>query len=127
MTKSLRKNVPDVGIELRAACMPRPTCTFVTRSYVKVIICRFAFVTSQELDRNLPVERPDFEKLNNPPQSGVQAMWIGHASVLVQIDGLSVLTDPIFSARCSPSQWFGAKRFRDPPCTIDGLYHVQFF
>ena len=54
-------------------------------------------------------------------------MWLGHASVLVQIDGLSVLTDPIFSARCSPSQMFGSKRYRDPPCTVDGRYFFVIF
>ncbi|KAK3610571.1 hypothetical protein CHS0354_009011 [Potamilus streckersoni] len=77
------------------------------------------------LDINLPILRPDFEKLKNPPESSVQAMWIGHASVLVQFDGITVLTDPIFSSRCAPFQWMGPKRYRDPPCTIKELPDVD--
>lgn len=79
----------------------------------------------EKLDRTLPIVKPDNEKMQNPPQSGVQVMWIGHASVLVQIDGISVLTDPVFSARCSPLQIYGNKRFRDPPCTIEELPNID--
>ena len=52
-------------------------------------------------------------------------MWIGHASILVQFDGITVLTDPIFSNRCSPSQLFGDKRYRPPPCEIEELPTVD--
>ena len=34
----------------------------------------------------------------------VQAMWIGHASLLVQMHGVTFLTDPVLSERCSFSQ-----------------------
>ncbi|KAK3102088.1 hypothetical protein FSP39_008636 [Pinctada imbricata] len=79
----------------------------------------------EELDKILPVEKPDFEKLNNPPVSGIQALWIGHASILVQFDGISVLADPVFSERCSPSQWVGPKRYRPTPCTVEELPHLD--
>ncbi|XP_060069194.1 N-acyl-phosphatidylethanolamine-hydrolyzing phospholipase D-like [Ylistrum balloti] len=75
----------------------------------------------QELDKHLPVQKPDFDQLMNPPKSGVQATWIGHASVLVQLDGITVITDPIFSERCSMFQWIGPKRYRPPPFKIDEL------
>lgn len=108
-------------------CIGNATVTHTSRNFLIIKSGRMksanqllALFFWQELDRNLPIERPDYEKLNNPPQSGVQVMWIGHASVLIQFDGITVLTDPIFSARCSPSQMFGGKRYRDPPCTIDG-------
>ena len=48
-------------------------------------------------------------------------MWIGHATVLAQLDGFTVMTDPVFSQRASVSQWFGPKRYRDPPCTVEEL------
>jgi N-acyl-phosphatidylethanolamine-hydrolysing phospholipase D len=38
------------------------------------------------------------------------ATWIGHATVLMQIDGLNILTDPVFSERTSPVQFAGPKR-----------------
>ena len=40
---------------------------------------------------------------------GIQAAWLGHASVLVQMEGVTFLTDPVFSDRCSPVQWMGPR------------------
>lgn len=36
--------------------------------------------------------------------------WLGHASVLVQTNGLNIVTDPVFSERTSPVQFAGPKR-----------------
>ncbi|CAL1545091.1 unnamed protein product [Lymnaea stagnalis] len=78
-----------------------------------------------ELDKTLPVRKTDLSQFETSPQSGVRHMWIGHASSLVQLDGLTILTDPIFSDRCSPFQWFGTKRYRPPPCAVDQLPKVD--
>ena len=56
-----------------------------------------------------------------PPASGLRATWIGHASVLVEIDGRRVLTDPVWSDRCSPVTWAGPKRFHPPPLPLEAL------
>jgi len=45
--------------------------------------------------------------------------WVGHAAMLVQANGLNVLTDPIFSERASPVQSFGPKRAQPPGLSID--------
>lgn len=75
------------------------------------------------LDENLPVLRPYW--LSKPDNSltadGIRATWLGHASVLAEVDGAVILTDPVFSERCSPSQWFGDKRYRPPACTVQEL------
>ena len=73
------------------------------------------------LKRELPVEKPDLEKLKSPPESGICATWIGHSTVLVQFDGITVLTDPIFSDK----QMFGPKRYRPIPCNIDELPQID--
>ena len=78
----------------------------------------------------LPVHQPNFETLKNPPNEGFQitygitallfalqpthgfyspCSWAGHASFLVQWDGMNLLTDPIFSERCSPVGFAGPK------------------
>ena len=49
------------------------------------------------------------------------ATWVGHTTVLVQVDGVNVLTDPIWSARCSPVQWAGPKRVAAPGVRLDDL------
>src|SRR6185369_15652651 len=42
------------------------------------------------------------------------ATWIGHSTVLLQIGGLNVLTDPVFCRRASPVQWMGPARMIEP-------------
>ena len=41
----------------------------------------------------------------------IRSTWIGHASLLVQMGGWNMLTDPVFGARCSPVP-VGPKRYR---------------
>lgn len=75
----------------------------------------------EELDETLPILKPDKQVLSNPPQSGIRVTWIGHATLLIQMEGLNILTDPIFSSRASFVQIAGPRRYRDPPCTIHDL------
>ena len=53
--------------------------------------------------------------------AGLRATWIGHATTLLEIDGRRVLTDPIWSERCSPSAWVGPTRFHPPPIALADL------
>lgn len=76
---------------------------------------------TQELDQTLPVLLPDRDVLNNPPESQMQVTWFGHSTVLVQMDGVNLLTDPVFSQRASPLAFLGCKRYRQVPCTIHDL------
>ena len=54
------------------------------------------------MDVTLPVKTPEKEKFLNPPTDKIQATWLGHATVLVQMDGINFLTDPVFSEYCGP-------------------------
>jgi N-acyl-phosphatidylethanolamine-hydrolysing phospholipase D len=74
--------------------------------------------SSQELDMIFPVNTPSWDSIRNPPKDKIQCTWIGHSTTLVQMQGTTLLTDPIFSQRCSPSQYFGPKRFRKPACSL---------
>ncbi len=56
-----------------------------------------------------------------PPASGLRVTWFGHATALIEIDGLRVLVDPVFGERVSPSQRFGPKRFHPPPIALQAL------
>lgn len=53
--------------------------------------------------------------------SALRATWLGWATVLVEIDGRHVLTDPVWSERCSPSTLVGPKRFHAPPIALADL------
>ncbi|MBG1233604.1 MBL fold metallo-hydrolase [Aestuariivirga litoralis] len=60
-----------------------------------------------------------------PPQrvdgKEIAATWIGHSTVLLQVAGLNVLTDPFFSKRASPSQLIGPSRVRAPGIALKDL------
>lgn len=47
--------------------------------------------------------------------------WVGHSTLLVQTSGLNLLTDPIWSPRCSPVSFAGPKRVADPGVPFDWL------
>jgi L-ascorbate metabolism protein UlaG (beta-lactamase superfamily) len=46
---------------------------------------------------------------------------LGHSTMLIKLGGAFYLTDPVFSKRASPVQWFGPARFHQPPITIADL------
>jgi len=56
-----------------------------------------------------------------PPASGLRATWLGHSTVLVEIDGARILFDPVWARRASPSSLIGPKRFHEPPLALDQL------
>jgi N-acyl-phosphatidylethanolamine-hydrolysing phospholipase D len=47
--------------------------------------------------------------------------WVGHSSLLIQLGGLNILTDPMWSARASPLQTVGPRRWVPPAVPFDDL------
>ena len=54
-------------------------------------------------------------------EADVAATWIGHASVLLQLGALNVITDPVFCERAFPVQWLGPRRVMDPAIPLGDL------
>jgi L-ascorbate metabolism protein UlaG (beta-lactamase superfamily) len=59
------------------------------------------------------------------PDTGLRATWLGHSTVLIEIDGLRVLTDPVWGPRASPSRLVGPKRFQPVPVPLRALPAVD--
>ncbi|CAG4927797.1 unnamed protein product [Acidocella sp. C78] len=55
------------------------------------------------------------------PEGHAAVTFIGHASFLIRLPGLVLLTDPILSERCSPVGWAGPRRVRPPGLTLDAM------
>lgn len=55
------------------------------------------------------------------PDSGLRITWIGHSSSIIEIDGVTLLIDPVWDERAAPTQWAGPKRFFPPPISLDDL------
>jgi N-acyl-phosphatidylethanolamine-hydrolysing phospholipase D len=51
--------------------------------------------------------------------------WVGHATVLLQLDGLNILTDPNWSERASPLGWAGPRRLNPPGVAFEDLPRID--
>ena len=63
----------------------------------------------------------DASVYNTPPQNGLRITLVGHSSLLIEIDGYTILTDPVWSDRVSFTQLMGPKRFFKPPIALADL------
>jgi L-ascorbate metabolism protein UlaG (beta-lactamase superfamily) len=69
--------------------------------------------------------RPNF---HNWPDTGIHAAWLGHSTVLLKVDGFTILTDPVLSTRVGISlgpMTLGIKRLVDPATLAPDLPHVD--
>jgi L-ascorbate metabolism protein UlaG (beta-lactamase superfamily) len=55
----------------------------------------------------------------------MRVTWIGHATVLVQTQGMNILTDPVWSERASPVSFAGPKRVREPGVRLEDLPKID--
>lgn len=72
-----------------------------------------------EPDLPLPVVERTRQDFADPPDSGLRATWLGHSSVVLEIDGKTILTDPHWGPRSSPFVRIGPKRWYAPPLPLD--------
>ena len=47
--------------------------------------------------------------------------WVGHSTLFIQLQGLNIVTDPMWSDRASPVTWAGPKRFVKPGISLNCL------
>ena len=66
-------------------------------------------------------DMPYGEKPESRIDSGIRITFINHTSFLIQVDGINILTDPVYSKRASPFTWSGPKRMRPPGIRFDDL------
>src|SRR5574343_810861 len=71
-----------------------------------------------------PVVAPDIAKIKTP-QSAVQVTWIGHSSLLYQIDVRNLLLDPVYADYASPVPPLGPKRAQPPGIPFEQLPHID--
>jgi len=71
-----------------------------------------------------PSEKPDVARLRDN-RTATTLTWLGHATFLLQVGGLNVLTDPHLSARASPFQTIGPRRWMPPPLAMNELPHID--
>ncbi len=68
----------------------------------------------------LPVDSP-LDAWRTPAESGLRITWMGHSTLLIEIDGVRLLTDPVWGERASPLPFAGPQRFHPPPAPLAAL------
>jgi L-ascorbate metabolism protein UlaG (beta-lactamase superfamily) len=72
--------------------------------------------------QNKVYSRPEGEV----PAGAVDVTFIGHSSFLLRFAGFNVLTDPVFSKRCSPVSFAGPARVRPPGLAVSALPQIDY-
>jgi len=57
--------------------------------------------------------------------SALRVTYVGHATVLLQTEGMNILTDPIWAERASPVAFAGPKRVAAPGVRFEDLPHID--
>ncbi len=76
-------------------------------------------------DAPLPVVARTAADYATPPGSGLRVTWLGHSTLLLEIDGARVLIDPVWGERVSPFTFAGPLRFHAPPLSIRDLPSLE--
>lgn len=75
-----------------------------------------------------------WQQRNEPPgakppdrveKGNLRVTFVNHATVLVQQDGLNILTDPTWSERASPVSWAGPRRYHPPGIRFEDLPRID--
>lgn len=75
--------------------------------------------------RRPPGPIPVVSARREPATEGLHVTWFGHSSCLVELDGVRLLLDPVWSERCSPSQHVGPRRLHATPAPLDQLGRID--
>ena len=103
-----------------------PHAKAIRRSFVDVLLWKMGFYDDAAIVPPIP------ENFSYPLPKRVLnrgspiAQWINHSTFLVKVMGLTFLTDPIWSTRCSPFSCIGPKRKHLPPFPLEDLGKVDY-
>ena len=100
------RNVHPVIPGLRDPSVPMPTLT--------EFLCGGE---RREPERPLPLVNP-LAFWRRAPHTGLRVTWLGHSTVSIEIEGVRILTDPVWGPRASPLHFAGPKRFHPVPVAL---------
>ena len=73
----------------------------------------------------VPIAEPNFDQINRPG-TAPQITWLGHATLLIQYQGINILTDPILSNRASAVSFAGPERLIEMPIPAQDLPRIDY-
>jgi L-ascorbate metabolism protein UlaG (beta-lactamase superfamily) len=89
---------------------------------VRAAIASLLKPDSNVVPRSPPSTVPiDPARFATQPPSGLRVTWLGHSTILLEIDGHRFLTDPVWSERVGPVDFSGPKRWFPPLIALQDL------
>lgn len=85
------------------------------RTALSALLNRSAFASPTQ---TVTVTKTDPTVFATPPVSGLRITWLGHSTLLIEIDRQRFLTDPVWGPRASPLTFIGPKRWYEPPLPL---------
>ena len=83
------------------------------------------WIRSDEVPEITKIEiSSDWEEINLSEDDNY-AVWIGHSTFLIKKNGVTILTDPIFSKRASPFRNIGPKRLIPPAIPLNKIPKID--
>ena len=71
----------------------------------------------------IPIVKPTY--LENPEIDTLNIIWLGHSTLLMQMHGMNILIDPVFSDYASPVSFVGPSRYSEIPIEINELPNID--
>lgn len=90
--------------------------------FVKWMLTRSRRTSALPID---VVQVPVSQELPPDVSDALSVTWVGHSSFLIQLAGVNILTDPIWSDRASPVGFAGPKRLTPPAIALDALPRID--
>lgn len=100
---------------------PVPTDMPAGKLMVKLLPLYLSNSAETEPKRRLGPFTTDTALYQTAPASGLRITWFGHSGLLLEMDGVRVLIDPVWEPRASPLRWLGPRRFFAPPLRLEDL------
>ncbi len=87
---------------------------------LRFFVSRVWAATVHPRTAHFPVVASDLGAIRSNP-GATTVTWVGHSTLLIQLDGVNILTDPQWSARASPVRFAGPKRVTPPGLKFEDL------
>jgi L-ascorbate metabolism protein UlaG (beta-lactamase superfamily) len=105
------RNIADVTPDLKGLAPP--------------LAAEFMFRGAQRAPQGpLPLHDPRAHWAQTP-DSSLRITWLGHSTLFIEVDGITILTDPVFGERASPVSFMGPRRFHPVPASIAQLPEID--
>jgi L-ascorbate metabolism protein UlaG (beta-lactamase superfamily) len=100
---------------------PVPTTVVSPATMVKVFLAYLRNREERSPKHPIGPFHTDPRVYDTAPSTGLRITWLGHSTVLIEIDGKRIITDPLWEQRASPFEWAGPRRFFPPPLKLQDL------